>query len=202
MNVIVFIVFVCESYLSQKNPQPAPLSRSVWITPSLLHSVYENSQLQAQTSPATGVLESSPNAGSLGWIWIVSRMSSWINMAIYFKLKLHFLVYSSSAISKSDSPVCFQLGLSGTDVVAVKQQAQIHYRGYVFLIFPSMPHCGKKIRCCQNGEHQWKKERRRGDYVNQMETDWLNVVNVSCEAFSFILQSYSNRISEWLFFPN
>lgn len=54
MNVVVFIVCLCESYLRQKNPQPAPLSLSVWIIPSLLHSVYENSQLRAQTGPATG----------------------------------------------------------------------------------------------------------------------------------------------------
>lgn len=160
MNVIVFIVFLCESYLSQKNPQPAPLSRSVWITPSLLHSVYENSQLRAQTSPVTGVLESSPNAGSLSWIWIVSRMSSWINMAIYFKLKLHSLVYSSSTISQSDSLVCFRAGLSSADILAVKR-AQFHYRGHVCLIFSSTPHCCiKKIRCCLSTRVKGKKSAK------------------------------------------
>ena len=44
------IVYFCESYLRQENPQPAPLSLSVWI----IHCLYENSQLQAQTGPATG----------------------------------------------------------------------------------------------------------------------------------------------------
>lgn len=54
MNADGIIVFLCDSYPRQKSPQPASLSPSVWRIPSLLHYVYENSQLRAQTGPATG----------------------------------------------------------------------------------------------------------------------------------------------------
>lgn len=49
-----------------------------------------------------------PSAGNLGWMWIVSQMSSWINMAIYFQLQLEsncalLFTLSSSSRGESDS---------------------------------------------------------------------------------------------------
>lgn len=69
MNVFFFIVYFCESYLRQVNPQPAPLSLSVWI----IRCLYENSQLRAQTGPATGFQSRSTRGATLVEYGLCSR---------------------------------------------------------------------------------------------------------------------------------
>lgn len=64
-----FIVYFCESYLRQVNPQPAPLSLSVWI----IRCLYENSQLRAQTGPATGFQSRSTRGATLVEYGLCSR---------------------------------------------------------------------------------------------------------------------------------
>lgn len=157
MNVIVFIVFLCESHLKQKNPQPAPLSRVSGSFPACFTLPMKTTNYGPRLAQRRG-FRAGPNADSLGWIWIVSQMSSWINMAIYFKLQLEsnctlsclrFLFSSSSC--EADSSLCFKPGLSSSAIIAVKQWEQIQYRVHVF---SSTPHFNiKNIRCCQITEH-------------------------------------------------
>lgn len=107
-----------------------------------------------------------PNAGSLGWIWIVSQMSSWINMAIYFQLQLESNCTLLFTLSSSSRWVGFFLllksGISISDIVVIKQWTQNHQKGHICLIFSSVPHCNmERIRCCQITEQHFKRNNNK-----------------------------------------
>lgn len=107
-----------------------------------------------------------PNAGSLGWIWIVSQMSSWINMAIYFQLQLESnctlscllclpppgesLILSCAYIRHKQSIHC-------CDKTMNPKSSKRPYLPH----FSSMPHCNiESIRCCQITEWHFKKNKQ------------------------------------------
>lgn len=83
-----FIVFLCDSHLRQKNPQPVSLSQRLsGLFPACFTLCMKTANYGARLARRLA-FRAGPSDGNLSWIWIMSQMSSWINMAIYFKLQV------------------------------------------------------------------------------------------------------------------
>lgn len=65
--------------------------------------------------------KASPSAWICVWIWIVSQMSSWINMAIYLQLQLDFHSLLSLLQVSVISSCCFKWAWNSSDNVLIKQ---------------------------------------------------------------------------------
>lgn len=125
--------------------------------------------------------KASPSAWICVWIWIVSQMSSWINMAIYLQLQLDFHSLPSLLQESVISSCCFKWAWNSSDNVLIKQTNK---QTLLVKKKDSSPHILLHVHCdikktLMSPDHRVTLQNEGGDYHNAADY-WSLLRSTSC----------------------